>query len=370
MKKTLLVTIDFPPNMGGVANYYENICRLLPSDKIVVLTNKVDDSEEFDQKQSYKIYRRDLFFKILWPSWLKMSWQIRKIIKQENIEMIYVGQILPVGEAALFCKLPFVVFAHGMDITIPQKNKRKKYLLKKIIRKSYKLVANSNFTKKELVKLGAKDEKVIIVHPCPDRTLLDKLDEKIVEQLRQKYNLNNKKIILSVGRLVKRKGFDRIIESLPKVLKQIDNLVYVIVGEGLERDNLKSLVEKLNFKNVIFTGQVSQKELGGFYSLCDVFIMTPKQLANGDVEGFGMVYLEANMFGKPVIAVDSGGVGDAVADNINGILLKSDSIANISQIIIKLITNDNLRNTLGWQGKERVNDKFIWKKQVERLFEI
>lgn len=365
MKKALLVTIDFPPKIGGVANYYENLCQNLPANKIAVLTEKQKDSKSFDKKQNYKIYREDLFYNYLWPQWLKMIFKMRKIIKKEKIEVIYVGQILPVGEAAFFLSLPFIIFTHGMDITLPQKNKKKKYLLKKIIAKSYKLVANSNFTREELMKLGAKAQKVTIINPSPDRKLLEVLDKQLISQLRQKYNLNNKRILLSVGRLVKRKGFDEVIQSLPQVLKSIPDLVYVVVGDGPERQNLENIISEINLnKQVLLIGAASQKELSAWYYLCQVFIMTPKQLPDGDVEGFGTVFLEANMFGKPVIATASGGISDAVSNGLNGLLINNNDIV---KTLLMLLNNHNLIQQLGRQGRELVNQKFNWGNQISLL---
>ncbi|MBU1165050.1 glycosyltransferase family 4 protein [Patescibacteria group bacterium] len=324
MKKTLLVTIDFPPNLGGVAKYYQDICNDFESDKIVVLTMNQEKSEEFDSQQKYKIYRNDLLYKFIWPKWLKMIFAIKKIVKQENIGHIHVGQILPVGEAVLFTRLPFTVFAHGMDITIPQNNLRKKIVLKKIIKKSEKLIANSNFTKQELVKLGAGENKVEIIHPKPNKKLLDLVDQNVINQIKEKYNLQNKKVLLSVGRLVKRKGFDDVIIALPEVLKEIPNLVYIIIGDGPERKNLNKVIQDSKLSNVVITGSVNEKELAAYYSLCDAFIMTSKQLDNGDVEGFGIVYLEADMFNKPVIGRDSGGIKDAIDLCQDKILIRSE----------------------------------------------
>jgi len=371
MKKSLLVTIDFPPKLGGVAQYYQNICSNLPKDKIVVLTNKLEGSAEFDKQQQYKIYRKDLLYKIFWPKWLKMIKQIKKIVKQENIEQIYVGQILPVGEAAMLVNLPMIIFTHGMDITMPQKNKRKKTILKRIIKKSNKLIANSNFTKQELIKLGAYDEQVHIVHPCPDRKFIQMFDKKVADEIKQKYSIANKKIILSVGRLVERKDFDKVIESLTLVKDEFPDITYVIAGDGPDKNNLLYTIDKLDLKGkVILLGNVNDKELSVLYNLANIFIMTPKQLPSGDVEGFGTVYLEANMFGKPIIATSSGGVGDAVIDNLNGILIKKASINEISDAIIKLLKDKELADKLGQQGKDRVEKEFNWSKQISKLINL
>jgi len=214
---------------------------------------------------------------------------------------------------------------------MPQLHKRKKAILKKIIKKSDRLVANSNFTKEELIKLGASGDKIVIIHPKPNKKLLELVDQKVIDRIKEKYSLQNKKVLLSVGRLVKRKGFDDVIKAIPDVSKEIPGLVYTIVGDGPERERLENQIKELNLGNVIITGNASEKELAAFYSMCDAFIMTSKQLENGDVEGFGIVYLEADMFEKPVIGLNSGGVKDAIDKCHNGKLLsrREEIIKNI-----------------------------------------
>lgn len=372
MKKSLLVTIDFPPRVGGVANYLSNICNNLEPENIIVLAPKEDGYSEFDKKQNYKIYRDNLINNFIWPKWLFLFFKTYRIVKKENIEIMQISHILPVGYTALlfkkFLNLPYIAYVHGMDILYAQKNLWKKYWAKKILKNADKIISNSDYTKNEILKLGIKKEKIETVFPCPN--LANGLWQIANGALVKKHGLENKKILLTVGRLVERKGHDMVIKSLPEVLKKIPNLIYFIVGSGKNKDNLLSLVKELNLEgNVIFIEDAKDEELAKFYDICDIFIMMPREI-NGDVEGFGIVYLEASSFEKPVIGSKSGGVAEAIKENVSGILVNPGNKKQITEAIINLLTNKRLADELGRGGRQRVEKEFNWPMQVKKIKQI
>ncbi|MFA6254558.1 MAG: glycosyltransferase family 4 protein [Patescibacteria group bacterium] len=412
IKKTLLVTLDFPPRLGGVATFYYNVCKNLPPNKIVVLAPEqigaegfdqkqnftiIRDktvvlppveigTEGFDQKQDFTIIRKKLLnrFPETFPKgicgiikitatirWLSIIKHLAQTIKNHQIELIQVGQILPLGTLALIYKkrknIPYIVYAHGLDITLPQKFMRKKTLLKKIIANAQNIVANSYWTKDELIKLGAEKEKVIVVHPGPNLKTEQASEWKMAE-ITEEHELKGKKILLTVGRLVERKGHDMVIKALPKIIKAVPNVVYLIVGGGPNRKKLEELVNQNNLGDYVkFVGSVTQNDLASFYQIGDVFIMPARRLPNGDVEGFGIVYLEANLFGKPVIGGKSGGVPEAVLDGQTGILVNPTDTEEIAQAAIKLLTDQAYAERLGLQGLQRVEEEFDWHSQTERI---
>ncbi|MCD4705800.1 glycosyltransferase family 4 protein [bacterium] len=369
MNKTLLFTIDFPPNFGGVANYYKKICEHLPADKIVVLTIK--DARASENKKSYKIYRKNLLTNLtIWPKWLPCFWHLYKIIKKEKIKTVLVGQVLPLGTVAMILskimKFDYIVLTHSFDILIAQKSKRKKYLLKKILKNAKYITVNSNFTKQKLIKLGINENKITIIYPCAYFKPL--ADEKIKNDLIKKYSLENKKIILTVGRMVERKGADMVIKSMSKIKKEIPNIVYIIAGgDAYYKKNLIELSKKfLITDKVIFMPNAKDEKIKALYDLCDLFIMPCRQI-NEDVEGFGIVYLEANCFSKPVIGGKSGGAIEAIIHNKTGLLVNPLDTNEISNAIIKLLKNKNLAKELGENGRQRVRQEFNWKKQTKKI---
>jgi len=367
MLKTLLITIDFPPQKGGVATYLSNLCRNLDFGKILVLANKHEGSEHFDHKQGYKIIRARLFFKFFWPSWLRTLRQAKKVIRREKIEQILISHVLPMGYIALLLKLPFIVSLHGYDVLAAQKTAWKKYWLMKILTKSKAIIVNSNFTKQEVLKLGISESKITIVYPCPNIKPED-LNPQERQALKTELELHGKKVLLSVGRLVKRKGFDKVIEALPEVIKQVPNLEYLIVGNGNYKDELEKLALKLKvLDQVTICEDIPDSNLPNYYDLADVFIMPARQIGQSDVEGFGIVYLEANSFGKPVIAGKSGGASEAVIDGQTGILVDPENVSDIAKAIVHLMNNQEYALKLGSQGKDRIQNEFQWEKQVMKL---
>ena len=369
MKKSLLITIDFPPQTGGVANYLANFSQNIPEDKLIVLANEIDNAHHFDGQQHYKIIREQLLYKYFWPKWLKTFALSKKIIKKEKIEQIIISHILPMGYLALILKLPYIVILHGYDIMNAQKSSWKKYWAIKILAQAKHIIVNSHHTQNQVLNLGINQNKITIVYPCPN-IKPEQLNEHEKQTIKNELDLHHKKILLSVGRLVTRKGFDKVIQALPEIIKQIPNLVYIIVGIGSDKDRLEKLAESLKIRgNLIIAEDIPNSNLSSFYDLADIFIMPARQI-NEDVEGFGIVYLEANLFSKPVIAGKSGGVEDAVIDGQTGILVNPESVQEITQAILKLFNDLELANKLGVQGKERVLNEFQWPKQIEKINNI
>lgn len=370
IKKSLLITLDFPPQKGGVANYLANISKNISANKIVVLANKHEQAPSFDSQQDYKIIRKNLYYKNFWPHWLKIYFIAKEIIKKEKTQQIIISHILPIGYITLLLNKPFFTILHGYDILLAQKSIWKKIWLKLILKKSKHIIVNSNFTKEQVLKAKIKPNKITILYPCPN-IAANNLKPSKSQIIKKELNLDNKKILISVGRLTKRKGYDKVIESLPAVIKEIPNLIYLIIGEGEYKNELEKQAEQLQIRgNLIFLENISNTNLPYYYDLADIFIMPSRIENKTDVEGFGIVYLEANLFAKPVIAGQSGGVADAVIDNQTGILVDPQNCSAISQAILKLFRNQNLMNKLGVQGQKRVKKEFQWPIQVAKLKNI
>lgn len=207
-----------------------------------------------------------------------------------------------------------------------------------------------------LIGLGIPDSKIHVIPHGVDINRFESGSE--YQGIVSEHGLGGKKVILTVGNLVERKGHDMVIKSLPKVLENVPDTVYLIVGDGKQRQSLTNLVKELDLgEHVVFTGRVTDNELLQYYNACDVFIMPSREI-DGDIEGFGIVYLEANACSKPVIGGKSGGIYDAVQDGVSGILVDPLDVNEISQALITLLTDDLLAKKLGKQGKKRVEEEF------------
>src|SRR3989344_9281999 len=344
MVKSLLVTLDYPPQVGGVAVYYEHLAGEFPDGSALVLT--IAEVNGKKNQETPGVIRSALLFKskLFWPKWVPLLWQIWKITRQNKIKLIQIGQILPIGMAVFilnkFFKISYMVYCHGMDVMTAAQCPRKKWLALKILKNAEFIVANSEFTKEKILEYGVRPQNVTIVYPCPNMKLRREVLPEEIEALKNKYGLLNKKIILTTGRLVERKGHDVVLGALHKLKESVLETHYVIIGEGPMEGIIKQMIKTLGLEDsVTLIGKVSDYDLAAWYEVCDVFVMISRQLKNEDAEGFGIVYLEANMFGKPVIAGKSGGVAEAVLDNETGILVEPTDQHEIISAIEKLLKN-------------------------------
>ena len=394
MKKILLVTLDFWPRVGGMANYYFNLCKRLDTGEIFVLTNRMSRGEsgiknhDLGKDFNFKIYRKKLLWKFIWPQWLGMFWHIWRVIKKEKIEMIWVGEVLPTGTAVYFLtkilKLPYIVSCHGNDLLQAKKNPRKRKLAERILAGAKLVTVNSKFTGKIVKDFEVDEGNVKVIYPGINIKNKE-LRINNQEDLLKKYDLYNKRILFSIGRLVARKGFDKVIRALPKVWKEIPSLIYVVAGTGSEELGLKKLARQItniklqvpgksqipNFKyehKVVFLGEISDEEKWAWLSACDVFITTAQE-SDDDVEGFGIVYLEAALAGKAVIAGNCGGAMEAVVNGETGILVNAENVDEISGAIVKLFKDERLAKAMGEKGKLRVEEEFRWERSVKKFKE-
>ena len=273
MKKTLLITLDFPPRTGGVARYLINLAQELPSNRLVVLNPFVGHAYH----TKFPVYTRNLVRRWLFPTWLPMFWHILRAVRREGIEMLWVAQPLPVGTVA-WCvskifRIPYVVNIHGMDIHFAMRKFRKKWFFARVLHGSSWITVNSEYTAAEIMKLGDFHSKVRVVYPCPGNEARV-FRKQAVDDFLRRFALTEKRILLTVGRLVQRKGNDILIRSLPRILEKVPNVHCVMVGAGEDENRLRSMVHEYGVEeHVTFSGRVSDDELALWYQAADVFVM-------------------------------------------------------------------------------------------------
>lgn len=328
----------------------------------MVLAPDLEGAEAFDAKQPFDIYRWNGFlrdallikrvFQVVFPLYSAFA-----IYRRRGFDLIECGQALPFGLIALFFQwlfgVPYIVWVHGNDVLKPQRYPLLRQLLSLILRKAKAIVANSKTIGQTVVKLGVDAEKVVVVNPSVDaKRFHPQIDST---EIVTRYGLQGKKVILTVGRLVERKGMDTVIKSMPKIMESIPNVVYLIVGEGNYRSELERLVKELGLNGkVIFAGRVAEEDLPKFYNACDLFVMVSRTLEDkGEIEGFGIAYLEAGACGKPVIGGKTGGISDAIEDGVTGLLVDPLDTEEVTDSIVKLLKDEALAKELGRNGRKR-----------------
>ncbi len=373
MKRTLLITLDFYPQTGGIAQYWKHLGVCFDPQKWIVLALPLPFGMQ-ELQTSYRIIRKSFFSKWVLPRWIKLFFVTLTLIKREQIEVVVVSHLLPVGTILWLCnffiKIPTIIVSHGMDASLPHTSFRKKILCKFILNSAYLCIANSEQTARNLMALGCPKEKITTIYPCPSLDFSD-TDASIFDSKRLLEEIAGKRVLLSVSRLVERKGHEYVLRALPSIRTSLPDCVYVIIGDGPHRAHLEQKVKELRLEScVFFCGELRGKALCDWYSRCDLFILTPFELSNRDTEGFGIVYLEANSFEKPVIGSRCGGVPDAIIDGETGLLVDQKNSNQITKSVVQLLDNAFLAKKLGLNGKIRVQKEFQWEQTAEKYKSI
>ncbi|MBK7593539.1 MAG: glycosyltransferase family 4 protein, partial [Betaproteobacteria bacterium] len=225
--------------------------------------------------------------------------------------------------------------------------RRRRYL-----QKADAVVAVSHFTEKALIRLMDVDPcKIHLFHNGVDIQRFQPGPKRA--DLMERPGIAGKQVILTVGRIVPRKGFDAVIRAMPTILASVPDAHYLIVGTGHYRAALEALVQECGMHDrITFIGPVADEDLADYYRLCDLFVMPNREMPDGDTEGFGLVFLEANACGKPVIGGIAGGAVEAVRHGENGLLVDSWSIGEIAENIVRLLTDTELYDRVAARGLE------------------
>ncbi|MDQ7797855.1 MAG: glycosyltransferase family 4 protein [Candidatus Edwardsbacteria bacterium] len=364
--KILIVTADFVPGLGGIASFNQGIAEsmALAGHQMFVLAPNLPNAS--DKGLPYRVirYKRTMRFANLWPSLITLYLSLT--IKYDIVLYGHAASTLSAG-GIIARKLNLnrlIVLTHGNDLDYVISNKIDKYFLDKMLRTSDLILANSSFTKdKVLKKYHDMSKKVKILNPgvWPNKIYKTIGITRVVK--------NSKIVILTVGRLVPKKGLDDLIVAFATVIKKHPKITLKIVGQGPERVNLESLARQLGVNNsIIFVGEKPVNEIYDEMMQCDLFVL-PSKIVNGDIETFGIVYLEAGACGKAVIGTRQGGVPDAIAGGVSGILVAAGNITQLINAMLKLIENEGMRSKMGIDGKKRVEEMFAWPKIAKMLEE-
>ncbi|MFH1878117.1 MAG: glycosyltransferase [Candidatus Omnitrophota bacterium] len=373
-EKTLCISSEYPPVAGGISTHIYNLWKRLPEDEIIILTVKnktpFSDGRRNVIRRSYPSGggRAARFFRTL-----LLVVHVFRVSNSRNIRKNHCAQVLSSGLAGLVMKklkrVPYIVYVYSADILEFSKDPVTGYMLRVILSGSERIIANSNFTKTVVTgRALAAPDKVIVSTPGVDSGIFNpaKGDGGIRKKLGIK---DDEKMILSVSRLAERKGHDNVIKALSGIVKDYPGFVYVIAGDGPKKKELEALAGRENLQDrVIFAGEIGYGDLVNYYNACDVFILVPRYIPEaGDVEGFGIVFLEAGACGKPVIAGNSGGVPEAVADGVSGILVEPEDVPRIEEALLRFLRDEDYARETGENGRRRANSEFAWDTRAEAL---
>ncbi|MFN6129426.1 MAG: glycosyltransferase family 4 protein [Planctomycetota bacterium] len=377
--KQLLLSEIFPPIHGGSGRwFYEVYRRLDPGSFLMVVQETSQDTHEIDSHYPHPILRENLHVdeRIIsnWTSirrYQQISDRLRNMVRQHNVCAIHAGRPLHEGLVARWMNIrygiPYLCFIHGEDINIATTSCELKILTQSILKNAYRLVANSNFTVGLLRNdWQVPEEKIALMHPGID---VSQFSQVARDPVARKYTTEGDMVLLTVGRLQKRKGQDAVIRSVAKLREKHPNLRYLIAGVGEQMAELRRLVAELSLeKQVLFLGAVSDQEMMDCYRECDIFVMSNRAVGK-DCEGFGIVFLEAQAHGIPVIAGANGGTGDAMVHGLTGLRVDCQDYENpvhLTEAIDDLVSTPELRRNMGIVGRKFVTENFDWSRISER----
>lgn len=356
MTRILICANSYPPQVGGLATYASELAlhiKKLNFD-VTVIASASPAHKTFDAERSYRILR--------YSSKLGLYQKcLVEILRADIIFIVQRGNYLTLTyHINKFLRRPYVVALHGHEI----QSRKRKNIIKKMNNASA-IIPVSTYTANHFKALGVNPSLINVINNGTTPIIKNNID------IRKKYKLEGKQVILTVARLIKHKGQDHLLKALPMILGVIPNAHYLMVGDGPDKEYLEDLAfHQLGLGgNVTFAGEISDKNVAACYHECDVFAMISRQYKNS-VEGFGIAFLEAGYAGKPVVGGDSGGIPDAVEHNKTGVLVNPNDLEEIAAAIIDLLGNKNKRSEYGENGKTRVLTKFTWEKVAKTYADV
>ncbi|SMP69467.1 glycosyltransferase [Noviherbaspirillum suwonense] len=380
--RCLLVASTFAPLHGGSAVVYENLCKHMPAGSVRVLSAKInyltgheiEDWREYDRAASFPVDRIPLLRPLMQPPpanigvsmarfaftdiplYARVLLAAARLVRHHQINVICIGELVYGTWLGIALRKVFgtrlMIYVHGEEITTATSgrmhgNKRRDYL-----HAADKVIAVSAFTCDALTQqMGLRAEQMSLVHNGvdTDRFTPGERDQKLV----QKHGLGGKKVVLTLGRLVPRKGADMAVRAMAKVIRQRPDVHYLIVGDGELRPELERLIAQEDLgAQMTLVGSVSEPDLVRYFRLCDLFLMPNRTMPDGDTEGFGLVFREANACGKPVIGGRAGGAVEAVVDGESGYLVNGENVDDIAARVLDVLDDEALAAHLGARGLE------------------
>ena len=393
--RVLMVSSNFPPVTGGSAVVYDNICKF-SGGAIVALAPSRDyltgrpfhGVAAHDTGAGYRIYRTDLLrpsnaaagersaFRSVFGD-LRVMFnalvRVASIVRSERIRVACVGDLVYGGwlifplRRLLGCKV--VVYVHGEEITTEGAGGRFDAWRKRFLDEADAVVCVSRFTRDALIELMRTPPSKILVLPNGVDTERFHVRAPAADAA-ARFGVAGRRVLLSVGRLVPRKGMDHLVQAMDVVTRTHPEVHLLIAGEGSLRATLAEMINTRGLaSSVTLLGAVTDEALAELYALADIFALPNRQMPDGDTEGFGLVFLEANACGKPVIAGRSGGAMDAVADGVNGLTVDGADVSAIAAAIIRLLDDRALCESLA-QGGLDVAGRSDWRNRSAQFLAL
>ena len=366
MRRHLLVTNDFPPKVGGIQSYLWELWRRLPAADIAVHTTPHAEALAFDSEQAFVVTRSREPVLLPTPTVVR---RVRNLAERQGAELVVWDPALPVGHAARRVGRPYAVVLHGSEVTVPGRLPMARSILARVLRGASLVICAGNYPAAEAERAAGCTLPTVVVPPGVDTDRFRPLDEAERASVRRELGLPvDAPLVVSVSRLVPRKGMDTLIRSAARLGRTEPDLVVAIAGSGRDRRRLEGLVASTGAP-VRLLGRVPEELLPGLYGAGDVFAMLCRSRWGGlEQEGFGIVFLEAAAAGVPQVAGESGGAAEAVAHERTGLVMgRPNAVEQVARTLSDLLGDRERRAEMGREARRRAEAEFSYDVLARRL---
>ncbi|HSD49262.1 MAG TPA: glycosyltransferase family 4 protein [Actinomycetota bacterium] len=365
--RTLLVTNDYPPRVGGIQRTLEALVRQLPPDRVTVLCPDWEGARAFDRAAPYPVLRQPERF--LWPT-PEVAARVAETARSCEAQVVLFGATYPLGllgPGLARRGIPYLPAAHGFEFWLSIAPGAHALMHRATGLASRVPVMCSAFIARVVRTAVPAGVPVSVMYPGADTEAFR--PDLPVEDLRERHGLGERPVVVCVSRLVARKGQDVLIRGLASVHRRVPGATLVIVGDGPDRRRLEALATEVAVPgSVVFAGQVSEEDLPRYYRLGDVFAMPCRnRLAGFEVEGWGNVFVEAAACGRPVVVGDSGGAREALLDGQTGILVDGTRVEEVAAAVADLLADPARAEEMGRAGRARVERYYTWPRAAAEL---
>lgn len=357
IRRHLLVTNDYPPKVGGIQNYLWELWRRLPPDRFCVLTRPHPGSDAFDAGEPYPIVRSSASFLLPVP---KVLAEIRGLAERVGAELVVFDPAVPVGALGPRLEVPYGVVLHGAEVTVPARLPVAANLLRRTLAGAEVVISASRYAVGEARRLCPEMAPDRYVPPGVDLDRFVPLSDQRRQAARHRLGVSDEEtLILSVSRLVPRKGMDRLIEAVADLASGRPSARLIIAGAGRDSGRLERLVARTGAPARLL-GRVAEADLADLYGAADLFAMLCRRRWFGlEQEGFGIVFLEAAAAGVAQVAGASGGAAEAVEHGVGGLVVADPGdAAAVAEALASLLDDPDRRRRLGATARQRAAERF------------
>jgi phosphatidylinositol alpha-1,6-mannosyltransferase len=365
--------------LGGISTYLYNVYRRFDLRKIALIAPEHPEAETFDRRQLYSPARFPSRFS--WLPGANGGWLVRQMYRKANAcvqrtpgLLLHCGHVMG-GIAARRVKqrhgTPYLVWTYAWEV----RDNLLRSMITPALTEADLVLTISDYTRGFLLAAGVPESRIVIIRPGTDPAqFAPGMDTR---DLKARLGISGKRVLLTVSRLThnnRHKGHDVVFRALPQVLARVPDLIYLVAGDGDDRQHLEDLARACGVRDrVVFAGRVSDAELPLLYNACDVFIMCSREVHTWRgtlAEGFGIVYLEASACGRPVIGGRCGGIPDAVQQEETGLLVDPVDPNAVAAAIIRLFTTPGMAETMGRNGRKWVVEEMHWDRAAREFQQV